>query len=198
MFGGGWRRLLTGRGTESDCGTVGILHFSRIGIRSNLVLPIDDSTTAARREFQMTNDKLPDSAEADRVLRQRVKHCLDQRGYAPLRALEIGVERGVVVVQGRVETFYLRQIAIECIKRVASVTQLVDRIKVAYVPDQCQPSADVDDEQDPSNVSIRRMDLRDMAQSPRDVLHTHVLDGDLIRTACERVDAANVLLAAHR
>ena len=45
----------------------------------------------------MTSEKLPDSAEADRFLLQRVKGCLHQRGYASHRTLEISVERGVVV-----------------------------------------------------------------------------------------------------
>jgi hypothetical protein len=145
----------------------------------------------------MTTDNLPDPAEADRVLLQRVKHCLDQRGYAPLRTLEIDVERGVVVVQGSVDTFYLRQIAIACIKRVAPVKQLVDRIKVVYLSDQCQPSAAVDDEPERSSASIRRVDKCDVNQSPREVLHAHVHDGEPIRTACDSVDAPHVLLAAH-
>ena len=143
----------------------------------------------------MTTDKLPDSAEEDRVLLQRVKHCLDQRGYASLRTLEVSVERGMVVVQGRVETFYLRQIAIECIKRMSSLAQVVDRIKVVAVPDQHQPS--VDDERETSKSSMLRMDLCETAQSARDALHTHDLDGDLSKTACGRVDAVNGLLATH-
>lgn len=52
----------------------------------------------------MPSDKLLNSVDADRDLLQRVKGFLHQRGYGPHRTLEIGVERGVVVVQGRVPT----------------------------------------------------------------------------------------------
>lgn len=74
-----------------------------------------------------------DFTEADRSLLQRVKCFLYQRGYPPHRALEISVERGVVVVQGKVPTFYLRQVAVACIQRVAGVTRVVDLIEVSDV-----------------------------------------------------------------
>jgi osmotically-inducible protein OsmY len=82
----------------------------------------------------MTDEDPPDSAETDRDLHQRVTSLLQQRGYASHQALQINVERGVVVVRGRLPTFYLRQIAIECIKRVASVRQVVDLIEVGDDP----------------------------------------------------------------
>ena len=119
----------------------------------------------------MTTDKLPNCAEADRGLLKRVKHSLDQRGYASLRSLEISVERGVVLIQGRVPTFYLRQIAIGCIKRAACVTQVVDRIEVVDAPNQCQPRSDEEAEQEPTEPRLRRrMDLRVMAHSAGDDL----------------------------
>lgn len=34
-------------------------------------------------------------------------------------------------------TVYLRQVALECIQRVAGVSQVVDRIEVVYVSDDC-------------------------------------------------------------
>ncbi len=125
----------------------------------------------------MTTDKRQDSAEADRALLQRVKRSLDQRGYTPLRSLKISVKRGVVFVQGTLPTFYLRQIAIGWIKRVACVTQVVDQIEVVDVADQSQPSAEDDAEQEPYQPWLRRhMDLRDRAQSAVDAFHTHFLD----------------------
>jgi osmotically-inducible protein OsmY len=74
--------------------------------------------------------KVPLSEEFDRDLLKRITNFLNQKGYVPLRSLEITVERGLVLVRGRVPTFYMRQIAIECIKRVAGVTQVVDLIDV--------------------------------------------------------------------
>ena len=117
----------------------------------------------------MSSEKLPDSREVDRDLRQRVKGFLHQWGYGPHRTLEIGIERGVVVVQGRVPTFYLRQIAVECIKRVAGVTQVVDLIEVADDPRQRQANDNSEDEQESSAVSTRhRVDVPDMAGTAKD------------------------------
>jgi osmotically-inducible protein OsmY len=117
----------------------------------------------------MTSDKLPDSTEADRGLLQRVKGFLYQRGYAPHRALEIGVERGVVVVQGQVPTFYLRQIAVECIKRVAGVIQVVDLIKVVDGRVQPQTTDSPVDEQESPTVSTRHNAVvPDMAGTAKD------------------------------
>lgn len=117
----------------------------------------------------MTFDKLPEFAEADRNLLQRVKGFLHQRGYAPHRTLEISVERGVVVVQGRVPTFYLRQIAFECIKRVAGVTQVVDLIEVADDPRQRQANGNSEDEQESSAVSTpHRVVLPDLTRMAQD------------------------------
>jgi osmotically-inducible protein OsmY len=48
--------------------------------------------------------------------------------------LEISVERGVVLVQGTVATYYLRQIAIEYIKRVEGAIQVIDQIEVVDGP----------------------------------------------------------------
>ncbi len=132
----------------------------------------------------MTSDKLPDSAEADRDLLQRVKGFLHQRGYAPHRTLEISVERDEVVVQGRVPTFYLRQIAVECIKRVAGVTQVVDLIQVVDGPRQPQTSANFEDEQVSSESSMpHRVDLQDTAQTGHDAPHTHVRNRHLLSSA---------------
>lgn len=38
---------------------------------------------------------------------------------------------GVVIVQGRVSTYYLRQVAVECIKHVPGVSRLEDHMEVA-------------------------------------------------------------------
>ena len=112
----------------------------------------------------MTLDQLPDFAEADRDLLLRVKGFLHQRGYGPHRTLAITVERGVVLVRGRVPTYYLRQVAVECIKRVAGVTQLIDRIEVVYLTDDCPVNECPADEPKISTISTEhRVDLPDVA-----------------------------------
>ena len=76
------------------------------------------------------------SEESDHDLLQRLTRFLDERGYPPHRALELEVEQGTVVVHGRVPSYHMRQIAVECIKRVAGVRRIVDRITVAERPDE--------------------------------------------------------------
>ncbi|MDP1562188.1 MAG: BON domain-containing protein [Pirellulaceae bacterium] len=81
--------------------------------------------------------QLPDLVDADCDLFLRVRDLLHQRGYEPLRTLEICVERGVVIVQGTLSAYYLRQVAVECIRRVAGVDRFIDRIEVVYLHDNC-------------------------------------------------------------
>lgn len=132
----------------------------------------------------MLSDELPDFAEADRDLLQRVKGFLHQRGYGPHRTLEINVEQGVVVVQGRVPTFYMRQIAFECIKRVAGVTQVVDLIQVGDSPLQRQASVNSEDAQVSSDSSTRHgMHLQDTVQTGHVSPHTHIRTRHLLSTA---------------
>lgn len=85
----------------------------------------------------MSLEEMSDCDEADRELLQQVKSSLHHLGYRSIRTLEIQIERGTAVLQGRVPTVYLRQIAVECVKRVTGVTQIIDRIDVVYLPDDC-------------------------------------------------------------
>ncbi len=102
--------------------------------------------------MQFTNLALSD--EFDRDLLQRITQYLHHRGFAPHRTLEISVDRAVVVVRGRVPTFYLRQIAVECIKRVAGVTQVVDLIEVADRPIQRHAIDNSADDQNSPDLSF--------------------------------------------
>lgn len=79
----------------------------------------------------MPLDELPLS-ESDHNLLQRITDFLYQKGYSPHRDLEIRVEQGVVLMRGRMATFYLRQVAIECVRHVAGVTHVIDLIEVDY------------------------------------------------------------------
>jgi osmotically-inducible protein OsmY len=90
-----------------------------------------------QRSNEMSLAEMSDSDEADRELLQQVKSSLHQLGYRAIGTLEIQIERGTAVLQGRVPTFYLRQIAVECVKRMTGVTQIIDRIDVMYLPDDC-------------------------------------------------------------
>jgi len=100
---------------------------------------------------------VPPSEGFDKDLLQRVTCFLHQQGHVPLQSLEITVDQGVVLVRGRVPTFYLRQVAIACIKHVAGVTRVVDLIEVVSGPDQRPTSGDaVEQEASASSVQSRR------------------------------------------
>lgn len=73
---------------------------------------------------------LPPSSESDDLLRQRLMLRLQQRNYVSHRRLRIDVEDGVVIVQGRLPSYFLRQVAIECLKHAPGVARVEDRIKV--------------------------------------------------------------------
>ena len=117
----------------------------------------------------MQFENVPPSKDFDRELLRRVTCFLNQKGHAPLRTLEMTVDRGVVLVRGWVPTFYLRQIASECIKRVAGVAQVVDLIEVAIGPVQPQATSNPVGEQEPPAVSARQIgDVPHMAGNAQD------------------------------
>jgi osmotically-inducible protein OsmY len=74
---------------------------------------------------------LPPSTENDSLLKQQIVRCLHQRNNLPHRLLRIDVDQDVVIVRGRLPSFFLRQIAIECIRHVPGVTRVEDDIRVA-------------------------------------------------------------------
>lgn len=116
----------------------------------------------------MSRDRLPDAAESEHDLLLRVTGYLHQRGYGPHRTLALSVERGVVVVHGRVPTYYLRQVAVECIKRVAGVTQVLDRIEVVYVPDCPGDERPADEPETSTILAAHRVDLPPLTRTMQD------------------------------
>jgi len=70
------------------------------------------------------------SESLENKLHHDVVSTLHQKGYYQHRTLDITVDHGTVIVEGLVPTWYLRQIALECIKRVTGVVGVVDRIRV--------------------------------------------------------------------
>ncbi|MBL8817312.1 MAG: BON domain-containing protein [Planctomyces sp.] len=63
-------------------------------------------------------------------LRLDVISALRKKGYSHLQTLNVHADRATVIVEGVLPTFHLRQIALECIKRVEGVSRVVDRIEV--------------------------------------------------------------------
>lgn len=71
------------------------------------------------------------SLHADRDLQRRVVSFLHDRHVPGLRHLDVEVQDGTVVLRGRVNSFYEKQLCQNCCRRVAGVLRLVDEVTVA-------------------------------------------------------------------
>ena len=63
-------------------------------------------------------------------LADRVTAFLHSRQRRPLQRITVRAKGGTVTLEGKVGTFYERQLCIECCRRVAGVIKLIDRIEV--------------------------------------------------------------------
>ena len=76
-----------------------------------------------------TGPRFHNSATADRELQRRIRSFLSNRIPQSSR-LRIEADNGVVTVQGTHNSFYHKQLCINCCQRVAGVVQLIDTSKV--------------------------------------------------------------------
>ena len=75
-----------------------------------------------------THSVLPTSSDSD--VERRIKIFLGNVGHDSLRHLQVRVSRGVALLNGRVQSFYERQLAIAACQRVPGVYQVSDEIAV--------------------------------------------------------------------
>ena len=66
----------------------------------------------------------------DPDLERRVKLFLSQVGRQSLNQLHVRVDKGVVFLQGRVSSFYERQLAISACQRVAGTYKVTEKVEV--------------------------------------------------------------------
>jgi len=91
----------------------------------------NDSIPAIRRDVCSTAGA--QSHEED--LRQRVLLFLASSNVPGLRHVKASVEGDTVILSGRVNSFYEKQLSAECSRRVAGVIHVVDMIEVCgYTP----------------------------------------------------------------
>lgn len=81
-----------------------------------------------------------DHTECSDDLLGRIYRLLLQQGYPHHRRLQIRLEqdtedKNIVRVEGEVPSFYLRQVALECIKRVPGVERIIDCMQVGTCAD---------------------------------------------------------------
>ncbi|MBS0211407.1 MAG: BON domain-containing protein [Planctomycetes bacterium] len=63
-------------------------------------------------------------------LERRVRSFLATRSEPGLRRIDIDAEGGRVTLRGLVRSFYERQLAVHCCRRVAGVTEVIDQLNV--------------------------------------------------------------------
>ena len=67
---------------------------------------------------------------ADGDLRRRVEHTLGQHHYPALLQIEVEADDGIVILEGRLATFYEKQVCLSLCQRVAGVKRVIDHIEV--------------------------------------------------------------------
>jgi osmotically-inducible protein OsmY len=78
----------------------------------------------------LPNLRRPSELTSDAALVNRVKLFLQAVCATHSQPMEIDARDGVVTVEGAVRSYYERQVAVACVRRVAGVLQVVDRIHV--------------------------------------------------------------------
>lgn len=74
--------------------------------------------------------QLPPPSDQDIDLENRVLRHLRTQHFSSFRKLMITADQGRVTVEGKVCSFYERQIAISAVQRVAGVIKVIDQILV--------------------------------------------------------------------
>jgi osmotically-inducible protein OsmY len=71
------------------------------------------------------------TAQTDRDLERRVVSFLHERHVPGLRHLHVEANSGTVILRGRVNSFYEKQLCQHAIRRVAGVVNVVDEVTVS-------------------------------------------------------------------
>jgi osmotically-inducible protein OsmY len=83
----------------------------------------------ADRDAHQTNCLLAHCPE-DRHLAQRVERALHATGYGPLRGIAVSVQARLVILEGRVPSYHLKQVAQASVLSVAGVNQVRNDLRV--------------------------------------------------------------------
>jgi osmotically-inducible protein OsmY len=70
------------------------------------------------------------TCDTDSDLKRRIVNFLHQRHVPSLRNVDVDVDQGVVTMRGKVDSFYHKQLCLNCCQRVAGVVRLIDEIEV--------------------------------------------------------------------
>jgi osmotically-inducible protein OsmY len=83
-------------------------------------------------ESRPTPSVVAQHSNSDEVCQNRIQHLL--HGARPeFRNLQVTSNHGIVTVEGRVASYYHRQIAIQCCRQAAGVFRINDQLQVGTV-----------------------------------------------------------------
>ncbi len=68
--------------------------------------------------------------QPDRELEERVLSYLNDLQRQPLREIRVAAQNGRVTLEGRVRSFYEKQLCLNCLRQIPGVDQLADQIEV--------------------------------------------------------------------
>jgi osmotically-inducible protein OsmY len=94
-----------------------------------LVLPAHPRSSTEKEAFQTSTQLLAQSLEALH-LAERVGRALGATGYGPLRGIDVSVQVRLVIMAGRVPSYYLKQIAQTTALSVPGVAQVRNDLEV--------------------------------------------------------------------
>jgi osmotically-inducible protein OsmY len=86
------------------------------------------------RELDTASDRA--CLNADRALFNAVAQALRNTGHAALRDLDIEITGGVVVLWGRVPSYYQKQLAQEAVQQVHGAGRVANGLEVVYCRDR--------------------------------------------------------------
>lgn len=72
----------------------------------------------------------PAVAQRNRMVEEEVRTALEQSGYAAIRNLSFDLDDGELTLRGQVPSYYMKQIAVTTVAKVAGVTLIYNRLKV--------------------------------------------------------------------
>src|SRR5262249_29834967 len=102
--------------------------FPMIRSSALVVLPLEqqeDNEKNARQTAALLAQSL-----SDLCLAERVEQALRAVGYPPLRAIEVSVCDQIVILQGRVQRYYMKQLAQAVAMEVGGVRELRNEVQV--------------------------------------------------------------------
>jgi osmotically-inducible protein OsmY len=94
-----------------------------------LVLPSGKRTVEEKDDLEKTSRLLAESLD-DLRLAERVARALHASGYGPLRGIAVTTHRRLVTLEGRVPSYYLKQIAQSTALSVPGVDQVRNELRV--------------------------------------------------------------------